>query len=413
MSRTTCRSCESDRIEPVLHIGELPLANALLTASQLTEPEMTYPLEFVFCRDCALAQITETVPPECLFREYVYFSAISDTVVRNARDIACRMRDLLKLDERHQVVEIASNDGYLLQHYVEQGVSVLGIEPARNVAEVAMRRGIPTLPEFFDETVADRLSAEGLTADVIHANNVVAHVANLHGVVEGIRRLLKADGVAVVENHYVRDLIEHVEFDSIYHEHLCYFSAVSFQHLFEAHGLRLVDIERIPIHGGSLRSFFQRSDGPCRLATEGLPRVSRFLREEADAGVGRPEFFQGFARKVAELREELLRLLGSIKGEGKRIAIYGASAKSTTLLNFFGIGRETVDYVVDRSPVKQHKFTPGTHLPIYPPERLLEDMPDFVLLLSWNFELEVLAQQFLYRQRGGRFIVPIPTLRVV
>jgi len=412
-SRLTCRSCSSNRIESVLDFGEIPLANALLSVEQLRKPEVTYPLEFVFCRDCTLAQITETVPPECLFREYLYFSAISETVVQNARDITHRMRERLNLGERSQVVEIASNDGYLLQHYVEKGIPVLGIEPAQNVVSVAMQRGIRTLPEFFDEPLAKRLSAEGLLADVIHANNVVAHVANLHGVVEGIGRLLKPDGVAVVENHYVRDLIEHVEFDSIYHEHLCYFSATSFQHLFLAHGILLVDVERIPIHGGSLRAFFQRSDGPCSLAAGGQPRVRRLLEEESEARVDRIEFFQGFGQQVAELREQLLRLLRGLKQEGKHIAIYGASAKSTTLLNYFGIGRETVDYVVDRNPTKQKKFTPGTHLPIYSPERLLETRPDYVLLLSWNLESEVLGQQSLYRQQGGRFIVPIPTLRIM
>lgn len=408
-----CRSCGQHNLQLILSLGRMPLANALLTQDQLSQPEETFPLDLVLCPDCALVQITETVPPEKLFREYFYLSSFSDTVLENARQIAGRLMKARSLNAGSRVVEIASNDGYLLTNYRKEGIPVLGIEPALNIARKAEAQGIRTISEFFNVALAQRLRDEGMTADVIHANNVVAHVADLKGVVGGIGVLLKPDGVAVIENHYVKDLIDHVEFDSIYHEHLCYYSVTSFNNLFRQFGMVMVDAERIPIHGGSLRVFFQRSDGPRTWDATGIERVQRLLKKEHAWGVGRHAFYKDFGEKVEHLRRELLSLLRKLKSEGRRIAVYGASAKSTTLLNYFGIGSETLDFVADRSTVKQGHYTPGTHLPIHAPDKLLKLQPDYVLNLAWNFTDEVLAQQAEYRKRGGRFIVPIPELRVI
>lgn len=405
-----CRSCGAGGLSVILSLGRLPLANALLTADRLDRPEHTYPLDWAFCPRCALVQITETVPPEQLFREYVYFSSFSDTMLRHVRALVEQLILARRLNSRSLVVEIASNDGYLLQYYKQAGVPVLGVEPADNVARVAEEeRGIPTLCAFFGEGLALDLSRQGRRADVIHAHNVLAHVADLNGFVGGIRHLLKDDGVAVVEVPHVLDMVERCEFDTIYHEHLCYFSLTALDRLFRRHGLHVREVERVPVHGGSLRLFLV----PDAAAGHPAASVADLLALEARRGLDRPEGYRDFADRVARLRSSLRDLLGALRQEGKRLAGYGAAAKAAVLLNYCGLGRETLDFVADRSPYKQGRFLPGVRLPIVSPDRLLVEIPDYVLLLSWNLAEEVLAQQEEYRRRGGRFIIPVPEPEVV
>ena len=406
---TACRSCGAADLVPVLSLGRTPLANSLLTPGQRAEEEPRFPLDLVFCPRCSLVQITETVPPEVLFGEYLYFSSFSDTMLRHAEALVRRLVAERGLGPGSLAAEVASNDGYLLQYYQRAGVPVLGIEPARNVARVAEERGIRTVCDFFGVAVAERLAAAGERADVVHANNVLAHVADLNGVVRGFRALLKPGGTTSIEAPYVKDMVDGAEFDTIYHEHLCYFSLTALDRLFRRHGLVIWNVERLPIHGGSLRVFAT----PAEQAPAPNAAVRDLLAEEQRWGVDRAEFYLGFADRVARLKRGLLEQLAGLKREGKRIAAYGASAKGSTLLNYFGIGRETLEFVVDRSTVKQGRLTPGTHLPIRPPEALLEERPDYVLLLTWNFADEILEQQTEYRRGGGRFIVPVPEPRVV
>jgi 2-polyprenyl-3-methyl-5-hydroxy-6-metoxy-1,4-benzoquinol methylase len=392
----------------VLDLGEMPLANGLLAEAELNDPEPRYPLALAFCSNCRLAQITHTVEPAKLFREYAYFSSVSDDMVAHAGRIAARMTTRLGLDERSLVIELASNDGYLLRHYHQAGIPVLGIDPARNIAEAATTSGIPTLAEFFDADLANDLRETGRIADVVHANNVVAHVPDIHGFIAGIATILKPGGLAVIETPYVRDLVDRMEFDTIYHEHVFYYSLSSLGHLLADHGLRVVDVERIVIHGGSLRVF-----ATCDETAAASPAVGELLSEEEEIGLTTIDYFNDFASRVAALGAVLRDLLAGLKRDGKSIAAYGAAAKGAVLLNAFSIGPETLDFVADRSHHKHGRFMPGVHLPVVPAERLVEASPDACLLLAWNFADEVLAQQERYRAAGGIFIIPVPTVRLV
>lgn len=403
-----CRSCGSNQLSLFLSLGNHPLANALLTADKLGQPEQTYPLDVVLCTSCSLVQITETVPPEVLFRDYIYFSSFSDTTVKNAEILATRLLATRKLDKSSLVVELASNDGYLLRHFVQAGVPVLGVEPARNIAKVAEERGIRTMADFFGLRLAQNLAAEGQRADVILANNVMAHVPDLNGVVAGVKVLLKPDGVFVMETPYVKDMIDKLEFDTMYHEHLYCHSLTGLEHLFQRHGLVASNVEWLPVHGGTLRVT------AVHVGQQGeRTAVRKLLTEEAIWGVASEGFYKGFGDRVQVLGQTLRETLGGLKRDGRRIAAYGAAAKGTTLLNSFAIGRDVIDYVVDRSTYKQGKYMPGSHIPICAPERLLEDRPDYVLLLAWNLADEIMEQQMPYRQAGGRFIVPVPQVRIV
>ncbi|MGA8222571.1 MAG: class I SAM-dependent methyltransferase [Candidatus Acidiferrales bacterium] len=406
----SCRLCASEGLQKVLDLGPMPLANGLLAEYQLRSAEPKFPLALAFCPRCSLVQITETVAPEILFRDYPYFSSFSETMLAESHRLADRMIFSRGLDRNSSVLEIASNDGYLLQFYQEAGIPVLGIEPAANVAKVAReKRGIRTISQFFSRELGRELAAQGQQADVVHANNVVAHIADLDDFFNGLEKALKAGGVAVIEVPYVREMIEGLEFDTIYHEHVSYFSLTSIDRAMKSHGFEITDVERLAIHGGSLRVFAEHRTNHTRPTAA----VRQMLAEEEKCGVTRFAFYEDFANKISQLKAGLVGLLHDLKAQRGRIAAYGASAKGATLLNYFGIGASTLDFVVDRSTAKQGFYTPGTHLPIFAPEKLLEAMPDHVLLLTWNFADEILEQQAEYRRRGGHFIVPIPEPRMV
>lgn len=402
-----CRSCEHDALKQVLSLGTTPLADRLLTENMLAQDEPKFPLTVYFCPKCGLVQIAETVPPEQLFCEdYPYYSSFSPALLEHSRLNAEELIASRGLGQDSLVVELASNDGYMLKNFHERSIPVLGIDPAEGPAGVAREAGIETMCTFFTRDLARELRDQGRQADVIIANNVLAHVADTNGFVAGIATLIKESGTTSIEVPYVKDLIEHCEFDTIYHEHLCYFSLTALVNLFARHGLTINEIKRVSIHGGSLRVF--ASPRP-----EVGDSVKSLLEEERQAGVDQFGYYQDFADRVVGVRDALREMLLTLKREGKRIAAYGAAAKGATMINYVGIGPDIVDFVVDRNTHKHDKYMPGQHLPIHPCEKLVEAMPDHVLVLAWNFADEIIKQQAEYLRRGGAFIIPIPSPRII
>jgi SAM-dependent methyltransferase len=404
MKTLVCRSCANPDLRPFLSLGTTPLADALVDPALAGEPEDRFPLDVVMCPSCSLVQIGEEVPPQKLFVDnYLYFSSFSQLLLDHSAAHAESLIADRGLGSASLVVEIASNDGYLLRNFVAKGIPVLGIDPAPGQAEAAEVVGVPTLTEFFGIDLARRLTATGPRADVIIANNVMAHVPDLNGFVAGMRELIADDGVITIENPYVRDLVEHVEFDTIYHEHHCYFSCTAVDQLMRRHDLHLNDIEYFPnLHGGTLRWYVEPVERPST-------RILEQLAHERDIGLTTYDYYSQFASQVLQVKLDLRALLDRLRSDGSRIAGYGAAAKGATLLNYTGIGADVLDYVVDRNVHKQGLLMPGVRVPILPPEQLLTDRPDYLLLLAWNFADEIMQQQEAYREAGGRFIVPVPT----
>lgn len=404
---SSCRSCGATRLEPVLDLGLMPLSDGLVGDDQLHVEDTRYPLEVAFCPTCTLVQILHTVEPEVLFcQDYPYYSSVIDTLMEHSRLNALELIDRHQLGSDSLVMEIASNDGYMLRNFAHRGIKVLGIDPAQGPVNEAIDVGVESLCAFFTSQLARRLRDDGLRPDIIIANNVLAHVADTNGFVEGIALLLKDSGQAVIECPYVRDLVDNCEFDTIYHEHLCYFSLTALDRLFVRHGLFINDIRHLNIHGGSLRIYVGKQE-------QRSEAVNRRIDDEQSAGVTSYGYYEQFSRRVEEIRIALRRLMFDLRSSGYTIAAYGAPAKGTILLNYLGLENSCIPFTVDRNSRKQGKYVPGVRIPIRDTSELLSRMPDYTLLLPWNFKDEILRQQQTYRSRGGRFIIPIPKPTIV
>ena len=406
----TCRFCSSPLDTSFADLGASPLANSFLEPEQLTEPEVFYPLHARVCAACFLVQLPELAAPEEIFSDYAYFSSYSDSWLEHARIYAETMIDRFGLDPGHRVVEIASNDGYLLRWFRERDIPVLGVEPAANVAAAAEERGIPTRVEFFGEATAGALVEEGVRADLLVGNNVFAHVPALNDFCRGLKALLAPEGVLTLEFPHLQRLVEGNQFDTIYHEHFSYFSLGTAKEVLGRHGLVVFDVEELPTHGGSLR-LFARHAGREEPATTSA--VHEVLSREAELGYRDLALYRDFAEEVRRTKRSLLRFLLNAREEGATVVGYGAPAKGNTLLNYCGIGPDFLEYTVDRSPHKQGRYLPGTRIPIHAPERIQETKPDYVWILPWNLTEEITRQMAVVRSWGGRFVVAIPEVMVI
>lgn len=408
MNNRHCLGCERPLPEPFLDLGSTPLANSYVSSDLAHLPDPVFPLAVAFCSHCYLVQLTDVIPPEELFSDYSYFSSYSESYLAHASRMADSLRHRFSLDGQSKVLEVASNDGYLLQYFLKAGVPARGVEPAANIARCAVERGIPTYVRFFDQE-AVRIIHESFGApDLIIGNNVLAHVPQVNTFLRAVAECLGANGCAVFEFPHVLQLLRHVEFDTIYHEHVFYYSLLAIRLLAERAGLHLFDVEQQSVHGGSLRVFLQR--GTSRPVS---PAVDELLRSEQAAGLADAATYLAFREQVRNLRHQLLDLLHGLKAKGKRLAAYGAPAKGNTLLNYCGIADDLLEFTVDCSPYKQNRLLPGSRLMVLPPEALLKRMPDYTLLLPWNLADEIVQQQHAYLSAGGSFIVPVPQPRLL
>lgn len=405
----TCRFCGSPLAHTVVDLGMSPLCESYVSAENLDAVENFYPLRVYVCQHCLLVQLPQYVSAESIFSDYAYFSSYSDSWLRHARRYSEEMIARFGLDEHSQVIEVASNDGYLLQNFVARGIPVLGIEPAANVARAAVAKGVTTLVKFFGAETARQVVDQGTQADLLAANNVLAHVPKLNDFVAGLKIVLAPRGVLTIEFPHLLRLIAENQFDTIYHEHFCYFSLTTARRVLAAHGLTVFDVQPLPSHGGSLRLLVRHAE---RSEPAVSPAVAEIEAQEEAAGLNRPEGYQGFCRQVEETRYALVEFLIAARRQGKSVAGYGAPGKGNTLLNYCGIREDLLAYTVDRNPFKQGKYLPGTRIPIYAPEHLAETRPDCILILPWNLKDEIVKQLAYARQWGASLVVPIPRLEI-
>lgn len=408
MSTGTCRFCGTELRTVFLDLGISPLANSYVKSE--SQMEHMYPLRTYVCEHCFLVQVEDFESPEHIFSEYAYFSSYSDSWLNHCRNYVETMVDRFNYTQDQQVVEIASNDGYLLQYFKEKGISVLGIEPAANVAKAAIEKGIDTTVDFFGTTLARALKEKGESADLLLGNNVLAHVPDLNDFVEGMKILLKPQGTITMEFPHLLQLIEHNQFDTIYHEHYSYLSLTTVCQLFKSHNLSIYDVEQLETHGGSLRIFACHSDNDDLQVSQ---TVHTLLEKETLFGMSNIEMYKGFHNDAVQLKRQIMSFLIDMKEKGHTIAGYGAPAKGNTLINYCGIDRDYLDYTVDRSPYKQGTFLPGSRIPVYSPEQLKETKPDYIFILPWNLKEEIMEQTSFIREWGGKWIVPVPEVTVI
>jgi len=408
MKNTRCRICKNEHFFNILDMNKMPLANAFLEKKELNDKENYYPLKLVRCESCGLVQIDEIIPPEILFKNYIYVSGTSQALSRHFRDLAAGVVRDFKLNTKSLIIDIGSNDGTLLKVFKKYGCQVIGVEPAENIAKIAKKNGITTVTNFFSGKVAKKIIREHGNAKVITATNVFAHTHDLESMLEGISILLENEGVFIIEVPYLFDLLENLEFDTIYHEHLSYFAVKPLDLFFNKNGFKIINIERVKIHGGSIRIFVSKHSSGFSIDQS----VVQLQLQEKSKGFNDNFIYKHFSEKVKSLKINLVKLLASLKKENKKVIGYGAAAKGNTLLNYYQIGPDLIEFIADLNPMKQNKFTPGTHIPVYNTQKIYQEKYDYMLILAWNFTNEIINQQKKFKELGGKFIVPIPDVRV-